>query len=137
VSKVTSLVFLKRVPNLQHRRDNAKMSNEEYTRVALDENEVVDKGTDGIFEQEAHEKNYRLKNSLGIFALILGIFAVGFMAGGTWTGIHQKRMRVKENGLLTPQSFIPESWYFLRYAEVELILSSPNEGGGLQLPIRL
>lgn len=83
------------------------MSNEQYTRVALEESDA-DGGPDCDSQTE---RGYSLKNSLGIFALVLGIFAAGFVAGGAWAGISKTRTYYKtnSNGLLDPQRFIPES----------------------------
>lgn len=88
------------------------MTNDEYTRVALDENEEdndpIGKGGD----ESEYEARYSLKNCLGMFAVVAGIFAIGFIVGGTWAGVSRGvRVKTNANGLLSPQSFIPESLF--------------------------
>ena len=86
------------------------MSNDEYTRVALDENDAEDTPAGGTDSDESGRK-YSLKDKLLFVVPVIAIFAVGFVAGGSWVGITTKEVEVKENGLLSPQSFIPKSLY--------------------------
>ena len=81
----------------------------QYERVALDENDAGNTSTVPHSSEEETETNYSLNNCLGRFALVLGIFVIGFVAGGTWAGVSKTRIHVETNGLLSPQSFIPES----------------------------
>ena len=88
------------------------MASNQYTRVALDENDIETSPIEKPGGEAEFESTYSLKNCLGIFAVVVGIFAIGFVSGGTWTGI-SRRVKAKangRNGLLSPQSFIPESW---------------------------
>jgi hypothetical protein len=110
------------------------MANDQYTRVALDENDVETSPIEKSSGEDGFESTYSLKNCLGIFAVVVGIFATGFVSGGTWAGI-SKGVQAKANGrkgLLSPQSFIPESLCLPYIALMEeLMMSSPNKGSGL------
>ena len=91
------------------------MSNEQYTRVALDERDAdIAPNCDS-----RPERKHSLKNTLGISALALCIFAVGFVAGGAWAGVPKTRLHIKtsSNGLLDPQRFIPDSAFNHRWVE--------------------
>ena len=89
----------------------ANMSNDQYTRVALQDNDAEERFDDVSSGNCGEERKHTLKNGLGTFALSLGIFALGFVSGGTWAGV-STALRVKtNNGLLHPQSFIPESMW--------------------------
>ena len=83
------------------------MSNDEYTPVALDENDADT--PEGAIDKDESGVKYNLKDRLFFLVPVIAIFAIGFVAGGTWVGINTKEVRIKGNGLLSPQSFIPES----------------------------
>lgn len=90
----------------------ANMANDQYTRVPLDENSQHNDQIGYGDDESEHETKHSLKSCLGMFAVVAGIFAVGFVAGGAWAGISKSlRSDIKTNGLLSPQSFIPKSAY--------------------------
>ncbi|KAG0646703.1 Oxidase ustYa [Hyphodiscus hymeniophilus] len=86
------------------------MTNDQYTRIPLNEDERDNNITESSYGEKQFEATYGLKNCLGIFAVFAGMFTTGFVAGGTWTGISKsvQMMANERDGLLNPQSFIPE-----------------------------
>lgn len=91
------------------------MANDEYERVALDENDA-DATAEGTGRKEQYCVKYTLLDQLSIFVPVIAIFTIGFVAGGAWMGIQQHSMKTTlttTNGLLNPQSFVPESTSYM------------------------
>jgi hypothetical protein len=80
------------------------MLNEEYTAVPFDENEYF--GTP--LRRDAPVGNI-LKAMLVLFLIVIGCFAVGFGVGQNWSAGSLRWERVGEDGLLPPQTFLPDS----------------------------
>ena len=83
------------------------MANDQYTRIALDENEK--------YEAPLHENDRKCsgKTILVVLAIAALCFAMGFGIGENWSSKSilrpQKEIVPGPSGLLDPQSFIPES----------------------------
>jgi hypothetical protein len=83
------------------------MANDQYTRVALDENEK--------YEAPFHEndRKWSVRTILVVLVIATLCFAMGFGIGENWSSKSilrpQKEVVPGPNGLLDPQSFIPES----------------------------
>jgi hypothetical protein len=73
----------------------AKMLNEEYAAVPLDEKEYF-----GI-----------LKAVLLVFFMAIGSFTLGFGVGQNWKA--GSKWEMGEDGLLPPQALVPDSVFFL------------------------
>jgi len=83
------------------------MSSEQYERVPLDENDV-EGSTEVLEEKKGYVRWSSLKDRLFFFVPVIAVFAIGFVARGTWVGIKKHSMKSTTNGLLSPQSFLPE-----------------------------
>jgi len=87
------------------------MANDEYVPVATDEDEKYDGKHSSLQESEG---GHRLLQVLGIAVLAIACFSIGYVVGGSRWSINsssrnQKVVVPNENGLLPPQSLIPES----------------------------
>jgi len=88
---------------------SAKMLNEEYTTVSLDEKEYF--GTAQVTRRQYDlSVGDILKGVLLVFCIVIGSFTLGFGVGQNWKG--GSRWKRNEDGLLPPQAFVPDSMLF-------------------------
>ncbi|KAN0108455.1 protein of unknown function (DUF3328) domain containing protein [Hyaloscypha variabilis] len=84
---------------------SAKMLNEEYTTVSLDEKEYF--GTAQVTRRQYDlSVGDILKGVLLVFCIVIGSFTLGFGVGQNWKG--GSRWQRNEDGLLPPQAFVPD-----------------------------
>lgn len=82
------------------------MANEEYTLVASDETEK-----DNHLNRPIDELNrkWNPRHILGVVAMILVCFAVGFASGMAFTSSPGNHILLSKGSLLSPQSLLPAS----------------------------
>ena len=81
------------------------MTNDEYTRIALEEDEKCDDHLKGPRSSWASE----IFPILGLIALAIFCFAIGVAVGQNWSVKSKSWPRPGEDELLPQQAFIPES----------------------------
>jgi hypothetical protein len=106
----------------------AKMLNEEYTAVPLDEKDYF--SGPHVVRRE-YPVGDILKAVLVVFFIAIGSFTLGFGVSQKWK--EGSRWETDEDGLLPPQAFVPDSMCFVSKVEIGWLLmkSSPDEGSGI------